>query len=90
MNSYRLVVLFKGDMDKKKREKTISDIQSWAGKVEDASVDTLGEKKLAYPIKGEQKAEYVVMKFKAEPVKSEFLSRLEINDEVLRHLLIRE
>lgn len=90
MNKYRLVVLLRGDMEKKAREKALADISGWAGKVEDMQVDALGEKKLAYSIKGAQKADYVVMKFSCEPIAPSFLAKLEMQDVILRHLLVRE
>lgn len=90
MNKYRLVVLLRGDMEKKAREKVLSDIESWAGVVEGMEVDALGEKKLAYTVKGAQKADYVVMKFQAEPINPSFLAKLEMQDTILRHLLVRD
>lgn len=90
MRNYRLVLLLKGDLAKEKREKTLKDVEKWAGDVKEVDVKVLGEKRLAYPIKGELRAEYVVMTFGADTVGSELNSRIRMQDDVLRHLLIRD
>jgi len=90
MRNYRLVVLLKGDLAKTEREKMLSDIQKWAGDLKNVEVDNLGEKKLAYSIRGEQKAEYIVMKFGADALLGDFNARLEMHDNILRHLIVRD
>ena len=90
MRNYRLVVMLKGDMDKAAREKVLSDVSGYIGKTEKLTTDVMGEKKLAYPVRGAQKADYVVMKFGAEELSPELKSRLEMNESVLRHLLVRD
>lgn len=90
MRNYRLVVMLQGDMEKKAREKVLADVASYIGKTEKLSTDELGEKKLAYPVKGAQKADYVVLKFGSDALKEDLNARLEMNDAILRHLLVRD
>jgi len=56
----------------------ISDVEQW------------GERKLAYPIRHFVEGTYVFIRFKVKPtLTKEFEAKLDISEEVLRHLLIK-
>ena len=89
MKSYKLVLLLKSDLKKDLKEKLFEDIKKSLGDVKNDKVVSLGENKLSYPIKHEQKGEYTVLEFESDKVNDELNKKLLIRDEILRHLLIR-
>ena len=89
MRSYKLVLLLKPDLKKEPKGNLLDEIKKWLGEIRNNKVDSLGEKKLAYPIKRERRGEYAVMNFEAETVDMDLNKKLLIKDEVLRHLLVR-
>jgi len=90
MRKYKLVVVFKSDIKKEAKEKLLKDIKVWGGKITNDKVTELGEKKFAYPIRGNQKGDYVLVEFESESVSKELDAKIRINDEILRHLLVRD
>ncbi len=90
MRKYRLVMLLKSDFAKDRREKLFTDLKSWVGSpVSDESIKELGEKRLAYKIDNQQKGAYYLIEFGADTVAVDFEKRIGMQDNVLRHLLIR-
>ena len=89
MRNYQLVLLLKSDLKKDLKDKLFEDIKKFLGKLENEKIDSLGEKKLSYPIKKERKGEYVVINFDSEKIDTDLNRRILIKDEILRHLLIR-
>lgn len=89
MKNYKLVLVLKSDIKKDQKDKLFGDVKKWVGEVKNDKVDSMGEKKFAYPIKHEKKGEYVVFSFDAEGIDGELNKRLLIRDEILRHLLVR-
>lgn len=87
---YKLVLILKSDLKKEAKDKLLGNIKSWGGKVTNDKITELGEKKFAYPIKGDKKGDYVLMEFESESVSSELENKTRINDDVLRHLLVRD
>ena len=79
----------KPDLKKEPKDKLFDEIKKWLGAIKNDKVDSLGEKKLAYPIKRERRGEYAVMNFEAETIDADLNKKLLIKDEVLRHLLVR-
>jgi len=83
-------MLLKSGLAKDRKEKLLSDLKKWVGEgYSKEEVKELGERKLAYPIKHEQKAEYIMISFEANKVDS-LDKRLLIHDAIIRHMLIRE
>ena len=82
MRTYKLVLLLKPDLKKEPKDKLFDEIKN-------DKVESIGEKKLAYPIKRERRGEYAVINFETEKLDTDLNRRLLIKDEVLRHLLIR-
>ena len=89
MRKYRLVLILKRALDKKAADKVVADVKKLAGEVKNEKLTELGEKKFAYKIKKEQSGNYIVWEFEAEKVSLELEAKLRLNDDVLRHLLVR-
>lgn len=89
MRDYKLVVILKSDLKKERKDKLLSDMQSWIGEVKSQKTDSLGDKKLAYPIKKERTGEYLVMDFEANTIPTDFDDKIRMQEEVLRYLLVR-
>lgn len=89
LRKYRLVLILKSDLKKEAKDKLLSQVKSWGGKLSDEKVTELGEKKFSYPIKGAQKGDYVLIEFGSESVSAELENKVRIHDDVLRHLLVR-
>jgi len=90
LRKYRLVLILKSDLKKEAKEKLLASIKSWGGKISGDKITELGEKKFAYSIKGNLKGDYVLMEFESAAVSTELEAKTRINEDVLRHLLIRD
>ncbi len=88
MRSYKLVLLLKSDLGKEKKKKLLDQVEALAGAT-DTKVEELGEKKLTYVIKRERKADFVALNFNSEKISTDFEKRLVIQDDILRHLMVR-
>ena len=84
-----MALLLRRDLKKEAKEKLLEDLKKFLGSVKNEKIDSLGEKKLAYPVKRERSGEYVVLSFESDSVAQDFSKRVGIREEVLRHLLIR-
>ncbi len=89
MRTYQLVLLLKSDLKKDQKDKLFDEIRKWIGKLSSEKIESLGEKKISYPIKKERRGEYVVLSFESDKVGEGLDRRLSIKDEVLRHILVR-
>lgn len=90
MRKYKLVMLMKSDVKKERRDKLFADVKNWVGsEVKDDTVKELGEKKLAYVINQNKKGAYYIMEFGAETVATDFEKKIGMQEDVLRHLLVR-
>ena len=93
MNKYEIMFIVKATMesaDVKKSAETYKNlIETLKGKVVEAK--ELGEKKLAYPIKKELNGYYFVMQVEAnKEIIQEFDRKIRLDENVLRHLIIRQ
>lgn len=88
--NYRLVLVLKSELKKDAKDKLLADVKSWGGKIAKDKVTDLGEKKFAYSIKGNLKGDYVLMEFESDAVSADLENKVRINDDVLRHLLVRD
>ncbi len=89
MRSYKLVLLLKSDVKKDAKDKMFDEIKKWLGPIKSDKIESLGEKKLAYPVKHAKSGEYMVLNFEAESVANDVNNKLLIRDEILRHLMIK-
>jgi len=77
------------DLKRDQKDKLFSDVKKIIGPLSGDKLESLGEKKLSYPIKRERRGEFAVLSFEADNVAQDFNKRLGIREEVLRHLLVR-
>lgn len=90
MRDYKLVVILKSDLKKERRDQLLSDFQGWIGEIDSPKTNTLGDRKLAYPIKKERTGEFVVMNFAAKTIPTDVDNKMRMQEDVLRYLLVRE
>ena len=92
MNKYESVVIVNPNVDEaglKELEATITGLINKNGKVE--SVENLGKKKLAYEIKKNKEATYMLFNFEADPNSITELERnYRIMDEVIKFIVVRK
>lgn len=84
-----MVLLLKSDLKREQKDKLFEEIKKMFENALTQKVDSIGERKLSYPIKRERKGEYVILNVEAEKVTSDLNKALLIREEILRHLLIR-
>ena len=92
MNKYELIYIISVDTAEEKREAIISRFKSLVeekgGKIE--TLDKMGVKKLAYPIKFKNEGYYVFMKVELPMNEVDSISKLlNITDGVIRHQFVR-
>lgn len=93
MNKYEIMFIIKADLD----EKTIKDVEKSFEKVltdmksKIVNSKDMGQRKLAYPIKDHVRGFYFLLNVEASPAAvKEFDRKARIDDNILRHLIIRE
>lgn len=91
MRTYDLVLVLKADIAETQREKLLDTVKTWLG---NAKVDSksLGKKLLSYPIKKEGEGIYILLNLgytDGVVVPADVEKKLLMNDNVLRHLLVR-
>lgn len=89
MRKYKLVLLLKSGTKKEAKDKLLQDLKKWIGSVKEEKVTELGERKLAYQIKKQRSGEYVVFDFQAENLPKDLDKRILMQDDILRHLIVR-
>lgn len=91
MNKYESVILLNSSITEENRERLVSKFTNFLnlnGKV--TKIDELGVKKLAYEVRKQRDAYYIVLEFKTESNNIAELERLyRITDEVLKFIVIR-
>lgn len=92
MLTYEIMFIVKTTSEAEKGKKTIEAMKKVItdGKGKIVETKEMGERKLAYPIKKELNGYYYVLKVSATPeVVHEFDRRASIDENILRHLIIR-
>ncbi len=92
LNDYEMVYIINPEVVEEKLDAAIDNVSQFiTGKGGTVSeVERWGKRKLAYPIKHFIEGSYVLTRFKIKPTTGKELEgKLQISDEVLRHLLIR-
>lgn len=89
MRDYTLVLIVKSDTKKERKDALLSDVQKWIGKVDSPKVVSLGDKKLAYQIKRQKSGEYITLSFSADTIPTDVNAKLLLQEDVLRHLLVK-
>ena len=92
MNKYESIIIVDSKVDEaglKALEERYSKMINEHGKVE--SVENMGLKKLAYPIKKNEEATYLLFNFEAKP---DFIAELErnyrITDEIIKFIVVKK
>lgn len=86
---YKLVLILKSSLKKEQKDKLLANVKSWGGKLDKEKTIDMGEKKFAYSIKGDKKGDYVLMEFETKNEVKELETKLRLNEDILRHLLVR-
>ena len=92
MRNYELMVILDPSIDERTvapmMEKYLAPVAANGGSVE--NVDVWGKRRLAYAVKKFTDGFYVLINFEAAPAEIKEIDRvLKINDEVLRHLIVK-
>ena len=93
MNKYELMFIIDNSAADEAKEAIIAKMSQLVtdngGSVE--KVDKWGAKKLAYPINFKEDGYYVLMNFECEPaLVAEMERQLRINDQVMRHMVVKK
>ena len=89
MRSYELVLVLKTSLSESQQKKLIDSVKSLLKGIKTIKENVLGQKPLSYPIKKEIAGVYVDWSFEMETIPPDFEKKLLVNENVLRHLLIR-
>ena len=93
MNKYEIMFIVRADIDEKATKDTVTAFEKVLKnmKAKIVSSKDLGQKKLAYPIKKQVRGAYYLFNVEAsaEAVK-EFDRKARIDENILRHIVIRE
>lgn len=90
MRLYDLVLVLRSSISDKEREKLLDSIKGWLKGVKIVKDEPWGQKPLSYKIQKEVSGIYHKMELEAENIPAEFEKRLNTNESILRHLLLRK
>ena len=93
MNKYEIMFIVRTDIDEKTQGDTVAAFSKVLTDMKAKIINTkdMGQKKLAYPIKKQLRGSYYVLNVEAsaDAVK-EFDRKAKIDENILRHIVIRE
>jgi len=90
MRKYELVCVIQPDLDETAFNTVVDRVKSWIGEAGGTvdMVDLWGRRRLAYPIRKQRDAQYVLLNVSMEPSATHELERnLRFQEAVLRHML---
>lgn len=91
MRKYQLILVLKTSLSEGERKKVLDSVKSFLKEVKIAKEDIWGQKSLAYSIKREMTGFYVSYLLETkEPISLDLEKKLTVNEDVLRHLLLRK
>ncbi len=92
MNKYESIIIVNPEVNEeglKALEEKFTGLINENGKLE--SVENMGKRKLAYPIKKFNEATYILFNFEAKPASIAELERVyRITDEILKHIVVKK
>jgi len=89
MRTYELVVVVSPSLTEPARKTLLDTVKTWLGKVKIVKEDDWGSKALKYKIKKEQTGHFFDLHLETEKIPADLEKRLLLQDDVLRHLLVR-
>lgn len=90
MRTYELVLVLRPSVTEPNRKKLLDTVKAWLGKTKVAKEDDWGSKALKYAIKKELSGHFYDLKLEtAEAIPADFEKRILMQDDILRHLLVR-
>lgn len=93
MHKYEIMFIVKTDIDEKTQKDTVATFSKVLTDMKAKIINTkdMGQKKLAYPIKKQLRGNYYILNVEAsaDAVK-EFDRKAKIDENILRHIVIRE
>lgn len=90
MRTYELVLVIKPSVTEPNRKKLVETIKSWLPKVKITKEDDWGSKALKYKIQKEMSGHFYDIKMEAtEAIAADFEKRVMMQEDILRHLLVR-
>lgn len=91
MRLYDLVLILRPSLTEAKRKKLLETVKTWIKDLKINKEEEWGQKILSYPIKKETNGYYVALELEAkEAIPSDFEKRLFVQEDIIRHLLIRK
>lgn len=91
MKNYQLVVVLKTTLSEANRKKLLESIKSWVKGAKFTKEEEWGEKVLSYTIKRQTAGYYVNYLFELkDELAKDIDKRLSTNEDILRHLLLRQ
>ena len=90
MRKYQLVLILKASLSEGERKKFLDGVKSLLKDVKIAKEEAWGQKSLAYSIKRETTGFYLNFLLETkEPISLDLEKKLTVNEDILRHLLLR-
>ena len=93
MNRYEIVFIVRADIDEKTQKDTVSAFEKVLKNMKAKIVENkdMGQKKLAYPINKQVRGNYYLFNVEATAdAVNEFSRKAKIDENILRHIVIRE
>ncbi len=93
MNKYEIMFIVRADIDEKTQKDTVSAFEKVLKGMKAKIVETkdMGQKKLAYPINKQLRGNYYLFNVEATAdAVNEFSRKAKIDENILRHIVIRE
>ena len=93
MNKYEIMFIVRADIDEKTQKDTVSAFEKVLTNMKSKIVNTkdMGQRKLAYPINNQVRGNYYVFHVEASAAAvKEFDRKAKIDENILRHIVIRE
>ncbi len=91
MKNYQLVLVLKSSLSEGNRKKFVETVKTWLKDAKFTKEEEWGEKVLSYPIKRENSGFYLNFLFDLkDEFSKDFEKRLTTNENILRHLLLRQ
>lgn len=89
MRSYELVLVVSPSVTEPNRKKLLETVKSWLSKAKFTKEEDWGSKALKYKIRKELTGHFFDVKFEMETLPGDFEKRLLMQDDVLRHLVVK-